>query len=308
MGAMYRLKAYFGMVPAEDMAEYADEPPAERYAGRRREYPGDRWGDSDYAGERDYGAEREYVPASRDVRVEARVAESRAAEVRGADTRGAEIRVADDRVADRYDDDWDRRPVREPSRPVAVERPREAVSRLDREPVRGAGLGPSAVRGALAMDTDALRDPALRDPTLRDPTLRDPALRDPALRDPALRDPALREPTRLPERATTPAVPEQRLGGAAALARITTLQPRSYNEARTIGERYRDGVPVIMNLTELDDAAAKRLVDFAAGLAFALRGSIDKVTSRVFLLTPADVEVSADDARRLAERGLFRQD
>ena len=293
MGAMYRLKAYFGMVPAEDMAEYADEPPAERYAGRRREYPGDRWGDSDYAGERDYGAEREYVPASRDVRVEARAAESRAAEVRGADPRGVEIRVADDRVADRYDDDWDRRPAREPSRPVAVERPREAVSRLDREPVRGAGLGPSAVRGALAMDTDALREPALRDQTVRDQTLRDPALREPA---------------RLPERTPAPAVPEQRLGGAAALARITTLQPRSYNEARTIGERYRDGVPVIMNLTDLDDAAAKRLVDFAAGLAFALRGSIDKVTSRVFLLTPADVEVSADDARRLAERGLFRQD
>jgi cell division inhibitor SepF len=277
MGAMYRLKAYFGMVPAEDMAEYADEPPAERYAGRRREYAGDRWGDT---GEREYAPEREYVAASRDVRV----AESRAAEVRSTDVRSAEVRVADDRATERYDDDWDRRSVREPSRPVAVERPREAVSRLDREPVRG-GLGPSAVRGALAMDTDALRDPALRDPALRDPTLR--------------------EPTRLPER---PAVPEQRLGGAAALARITTLQPRSYNEARTIGERYRDGVPVIMNLTELDDAAAKRLVDFAAGLAFALRGSIDKVTSRVFLLTPADVEVSADDARRLAERGLFRQD
>ena len=255
MGAMYRLKAYFGMVPAEDMAEYADEPPVERYAGRRREY--DRWGDGEYA------PEREYVTAGRDVRV----AESRAPEVRS-----AEVRVADDRDADRYDD-WDRRAAREPSRPVAVERPREPVSRLDREPVRGAGLGPSAVRGALAMDTDALR-----------------------------------EPVRLPERPPPPTVPEQRLGGAAALARITTLQPRSYNEARTIGERYRDGVPVIMNLTDLDDAAAKRLVDFAAGLAFALRGSIDKVTSRVFLLTPADVEVSADDARRLAERGLFRQD
>ncbi|MGZ8749310.1 MAG: cell division protein SepF [Pseudonocardia sp.] len=273
MGAMYRLKAYFGMVPAEDMAEYADEPPAERYAGRRREYAGDRWGDGEYAGDREYAPEREYAAASRDVRV----AESRAAEVRSTDVRSAEVRVADDRATERYDDDWDRRPVREPSRPVAVERPRETVSRLDREPVRG-GFGPSAVRGALAMDTDALRDPALR------------------------------EPTRLPERPATPAVPEQRLGGAAALARITTLQPRSYNEARTIGERYRDGVPVIMNLTELDDAAAKRLVDFAAGLAFALRGSIDKVTSRVFLLTPADVEVSADDARRLAERGLFRQD
>ena len=130
-----------------------------------------------------------------------------------------------------------------------------------------------------------------------------------ALRDPALREPALREPVRLSERvAPTPAVPEQRHGSASALSRITTLQPRSYNEARTIGERYRDGVPVIMNLTELDDAAAKRLVDFAAGRAFALRGSIDKVTRRVFLLTPADVEVSADDARRIAERGLFRQD
>ena len=53
MGAMYRLKAYFGMVPAEDMAEYADEPPVERYAGRRRDYAGDRWGDGDHAAERD---------------------------------------------------------------------------------------------------------------------------------------------------------------------------------------------------------------------------------------------------------------
>jgi cell division inhibitor SepF len=67
-------------------------------------------------------------------------------------------------------------------------------------------------------------------------------------------------------------------------------------------------VPVIMNLSELDAAEAKRLVDFAAGLVFALRGGFDKVTNRVFLLTPADVEVSADDARRLAERGIFRQD
>ena len=99
-------------------------------------------------------------------------------------------------------------------------------------------------------------------------------------------------------------VPEQRdrPSGPAALARITTLQPTSYNEARTIGERYRDGIPVIMNLTELDDASAKRLVDFAAGLVFALRGGFDKVTNRVFLLTPADVEVSADDARKLVSR------
>lgn len=109
-----------------------------------------------------------------------------------------------------------------------------------------------------------------------------------------------REPAPAPERTRPAAEPEQARSNP--LARITTLQPRSYNEARTIGERYRDGIPVIMNLTELDDAAAKRLVDFAAGLAFALRGSIDKVTSRVFLLTPPEVEVSADDARMLAER------
>ena len=118
-------------------------------------------------------------------------------------------------------------------------------------------------------------------------------------------DPDLQEPLR--SVATAPAaVPEQRdrATGAAALSRITTLQPRSYRDARTIGERYRSGVPVIMNLTELEAAEAKRLVDFAAGLVFALHGGFDKVTNRVFLLTPADVEVSADDARMLAQRSV----
>ncbi|MEJ2857894.1 MULTISPECIES: cell division protein SepF [unclassified Saccharothrix] len=90
-----------------------------------------------------------------------------------------------------------------------------------------------------------------------------------------------------------------------ALGRITTLNPRSYNEARTIGEHYRDGTPVIMNLTDMDDADAKRLVDFAAGLAFALRGSIDKVTNKVFLLSPPNIDVTAEDRRRLAEGGFL---
>jgi cell division inhibitor SepF len=91
------------------------------------------------------------------------------------------------------------------------------------------------------------------------------------------------------------------------LARITTLHPRSYNEARTIGEHYRDGTPVIMNLTDMNDADAKRLVDFAAGLAFALRGSIDKVTNKVFLLSPPNIDVTAEDRRRLAEGGFLNQ-
>jgi len=231
---MYRLKAYFGMVPAEELAEYADEP-MERYAPPRRgrDYADERWDDRfSYA---------EEEPA---VRPEPA----------------------------RADREWERRPVR----PVGP----------DREPLRGiSGLGAGATRGALAVDPDSVP----------------------------------REPMRLRTSVAPQVVPEQRDRGAAVLARITTLQPTSYKEARTIGEHYRDGQPVIMNLTELEAADAKRLVDFAAGLAFALRGSIDKVTNRVFLLTPADVEVSADDARKLAERsvsgarmdaerGLFRQD
>jgi cell division inhibitor SepF len=224
MSAMYRLKAYFGMVPAEEMADYGDETVADRYGSARRtagDYAEERWGDRF---------------------------------------------VDDDEPGDEPAEEW------EPVRPVRSARP-ATPERATREPARTAtravatAAGTTATRGSLAIDTD-------------------PA-------------PARPQPVSKP-------LPEQRdpVVGAQALARITTLQPSSYNEARTIGERYRDGQPVIMNLTELDDAAAKRLVDFAAGLAFALRGSIDKVTSRVFLLTPADVEVSADDARKLAERSV----
>ena len=91
------------------------------------------------------------------------------------------------------------------------------------------------------------------------------------------------------------------------LARITTLHPRTYNEARTIGEHFREGTPVIMNLTEMVDSDAKRLVDFAAGLIFGLRGSIERVTNKVFLLSPANVEVTAEDKARIAERDFFNQ-
>ena len=91
------------------------------------------------------------------------------------------------------------------------------------------------------------------------------------------------------------------------LARITTLHPRTYNEARTIGEHFRDGTPVIMNLTEMVDSDAKRLVDFAAGLIFGLRGSIERITNKVFLLSPVNVEVTAEDKARIVERGFFNQ-
>jgi cell division inhibitor SepF len=112
------------------------------------------------------------------------------------------------------------------------------------------------------------------------------------------------ETTRLPgEHEHQPAVTVQ----TTDLARITTLHPRTYNEARTIGEHFREGTPVIINLTEMVDSDARRLVDFSAGLIFGLRGSIDRVTNKVFLLSPANIEVAAEDKARIAERGFFNQ-
>ena len=109
---------------------------------------------------------------------------------------------------------------------------------------------------------------------------------------------AVREPV-----AATPE-PEPAPAPAPQPYRITTLHPRTYNEARQIGESFRDGKPVIMNLTEMDDADAKRLVDFAAGLSFGLRGSIERVTNKVFLLSPQDVDVTAEDKARIREGGF----
>jgi len=94
---------------------------------------------------------------------------------------------------------------------------------------------------------------------------------------------------------------------APATYRITTFVPAKYNDAKEIGEHFRQNVPVIMNLTEMDDDGAKRLVDFAAGLTFGLRGSIEKVTNKVFLLSPSNVTVSAEDKARIREGGFFNQ-
>ena len=87
---------------------------------------------------------------------------------------------------------------------------------------------------------------------------------------------------------------------------ITALHPRTYNEARTIGEHFRKSTPVIMNLTDMDDADAKRLVDFAAGLTFGLHGRIERVTAKVFLLSPHNVSVTAQDKAKI-ENGFFNQ-
>ena len=91
------------------------------------------------------------------------------------------------------------------------------------------------------------------------------------------------------------------------LYRITTIHPHTYNDARRIGEEFREGVPVIMNLTEMDDGDAKRIVDFAAGLVFGLHGTIERITNTVFLLSPVNVDVAAEARAQLAQNGFFNQ-
>ncbi|MEY2248207.1 cell division protein SepF [Streptomyces sp. SAS_267] len=89
--------------------------------------------------------------------------------------------------------------------------------------------------------------------------------------------------------------------------RIGTVTPDSFRDARGIGELFREGVPVIINLTSMEAADAKRVVDFAAGLTFGLRGTIERVATRVFLLTPAHTEIVSGDAAGRQADGFFNQ-
>ena len=90
-------------------------------------------------------------------------------------------------------------------------------------------------------------------------------------------------------------------------ASIHRAEPKRFNEAREIGERFKQGIPVIMNLQGAEDSVARRLVDFASGLVFGHDGKIEMVASRVYLLTPANMEVSAEERERIVEGGFFNQ-
>ncbi|GAB2751891.1 cell division protein SepF [Sinomonas atrocyanea] len=89
------------------------------------------------------------------------------------------------------------------------------------------------------------------------------------------------------------------------LRQITTVHPRSYNDAKVIGESFREGIPVIMNVTDMGEADAKRLVDFSAGLVFGLHGSIERVTNKVFLLSPSTIEVLGEDKKVADNQATF---
>ena len=87
--------------------------------------------------------------------------------------------------------------------------------------------------------------------------------------------------------------------------RVHLVVPRSFNDAQQIADKFKEGVPVILNLQTTDQELSKRLIDFASGLTYALNGGMQRVADKVFLLTPRNVEVSAEERARLLERGGF---
>lgn len=90
-------------------------------------------------------------------------------------------------------------------------------------------------------------------------------------------------------------------------ARVHVVEPRSFNDAEQIGSKFKNDTPVIVNLQNIDRDLARRLIDFVSGLTYGLDGSIQRVAEMVFLLTPANVEVSAEDRKWMREKGFFNQ-
>jgi len=104
--------------------------------------------------------------------------------------------------------------------------------------------------------------------------------------------------------------PTARLRGVEAVpspgsVKVHLVLPRSFNDAQQIADRFKQGVPVILNLQSADQDLSKRLIDFASGLTYALEGGMQRVADKVFLLTPRNVEVSAEERARMLERGGF---
>jgi cell division inhibitor SepF len=94
---------------------------------------------------------------------------------------------------------------------------------------------------------------------------------------------------------------------ASASVRVHLVVPRSFNDAQSIADKFKESVPVIVNLQGTDPDLSKRLIDFSSGLTYALNGSMQRVADKVFLLTPRNVEVSAEERARLIDRGFYNQ-
>ena len=100
------------------------------------------------------------------------------------------------------------------------------------------------------------------------------------------------------------------VGGNGARGRdlqVHLVIPKNFNDAQQIADRYKDDVPVILNLQQSDSDLSKRLIDFSSGLTYALDGGMQRIADKVFLLTPRNVDVSAEERARLIEKGFFNQ-
>lgn len=212
---------------------------------------------------------------------------------RGGSTQGRSSRRAEERPRDRFEEDFEDEDDDLDIAPVTRRGSRLGLD-SEREVTAGRGL---AGRDTRLAGVEARLEQARAERATVRPITR-PVSAAPAT---STRENLALAPQLQPLQRSTPAAEDDRR------AQITTLHPTTYNEARQIGERFRDGSPVIMNLTEMDEADAKRLVDFAAGLAFGLRGTIERVTNRVFLLSPANVQVTAEDKAKIAEGGFLSQ-
>ena len=96
-------------------------------------------------------------------------------------------------------------------------------------------------------------------------------------------------------------------GGGGGDIQVHLVVPRSFNDAQQIADQFKDSIPVILNLQGTDTDLSKRLIDFASGLTYALDGGMQRIADKVFLLSPRNVEVSAEERARLIEKGFFNQ-
>jgi cell division inhibitor SepF len=114
-----------------------------------------------------------------------------------------------------------------------------------------------------------------------------------------------RETRREREREEAPSRPRRLEAAPNPNVRVHLILPRSFNDAQQIADKFKEGIPVILNLQATDQELSKRLIDFASGLTYALSGGMQRVADKVFLLTPRNVEVSAEERARILERGGF---
>ncbi|CAB4881674.1 unannotated protein [freshwater metagenome] len=102
-------------------------------------------------------------------------------------------------------------------------------------------------------------------------------------------------------------VPARGNGAARSSGRVHLVIPKSFNDAQQVADRFRDGIPVVLNLQGTDADLSKRLIDFASGLTYALDGGMQRIADKVFMLTPQNVEISAEERASLIEKGFFNQ-